>query len=217
VNRHHANWGIAHDYLAVAGCCRSPRRWPAALLRCLLVLITAGCTLLATASVHADVYDDRRTRAGVRLFRSLLSAEIGIENKAAEDGKLHLLILGGEREQLEELVALLAPQKADQQAKLRGVPVSVDTVDEWVSDSADSVAGVFLAEIPSDEELERLIAWSVEHKVMLYSPFEGHVERGVMAGISIEAKVRPFLNVGSLEAAGLKLKPLYMKVAKVHR
>lgn len=219
MNRHHANWGIADQRRLGFGACarRLPRRWSAALLRGTVILIAAGCTLLATASVHADVYDDRRTRAGARLFRSLLAAEIGIEAKAAADGKLHLLILGGDNEQTEQLAALLAPQKAGEPAKLRGIPVSVETRNEMQADTGQNPAGVFLAEVPSDDELERLIAWSVEHQVLLYSPFEGHVERGVMAGISIEAKVRPFLNVSTIEAAGLQLKPLFLKVSKVHR
>ncbi len=190
--------------------------WSALLLRLLLILAMAGCTLLATASVHADVYDDRRTRAGVRVFRSLLSAEIGIENKAGEDGRLHLLIVGGEAAQVDELAALLAPSKAGKPATLRGLPLDVQRVEHIVEGEGEVPAGVFLAEAPDEEELEALIAWSIDHQVMLYSPFEGHVERGVMAGIAIEAKVRPYLNTRTIAEAGLELKPLFLKVSKVH-
>jgi hypothetical protein len=51
--------------------------------------------------------------------------------------------------------------------------------------------------------------------VVLYSPFEGHVERGVPAGIAVEAKVQPYLNLSALQAAGIELKPFFLKVAKV--
>ncbi len=53
--------------------------------------------------------------------------------------------------------------------------------------------------------------------MILYSPFEGDVERGVTAGLSIEAKVLPFVNQRTLEASGVELKPFFLKVAKVHR
>lgn len=185
-------------------------------MRLLLIVVTAGCTLLATASVHADVYDDRRARAGVRVFRSLLSAEIGIENKAGEDGRLHLLIVGGEEAQVEELATLLAPSKAGKPATLRGLPLDVQRVEQIVAGEGEVPAGVFLAEAPDEEELQALIAWSIANQVMLYSPFEGHVERGVMAGIAIEAKVRPYLNTRTIAEAGLELKPLFLKVSKVH-
>ena len=187
------------------------------LLRVLLLLLAASCTLLATASVHADVYDDRRTRAGLRLFRSLLAAEIGIENKVGDDGQLHLLILGGEPSHTAELEALLAPSKGGKEATLRGVPVQVRSAQQLDESNTLELAGVFLAAVPSDDELETLIAWSIKEQIMLYSPFEGHVERGVMAGIAIEAKVRPYLNTGAIAAAGLELKPLFLKVSKVHQ
>lgn len=37
-----------------------------------------------------------------------------------------------------------------------------------------------------------------------------------MAGLSIEAKVVPYVNQSALTAAQVQLKPFFMKVAKVH-
>ena len=76
---------------------------------------------------------------------------------------------------------------------------------------------LFLATPLGASELDRLVAWSIRHGVILYSPFEGDVERGVLAGVSIEAKVLPYINQRTLDASGVEFKPFFMRVAKVHR
>ena len=37
--------------------------------------------------------------------------------------------------------------------------------------------------------------------MIVYSPFEGHVESGVLGGLSVEAQVRPYVNRATLEAS----------------
>ena len=53
-----------------------------------------------------------------------------------------------------------------------------------------------------------------KNHIIVFSPFEGDVERGVQCGIAVQARVRPFLNMKSLKSAGVSLKPFFLKVAK---
>jgi hypothetical protein len=188
---------------------RAGRRLAALLAVCILTLSLAG------ANVRADSYEDRRVRTGARLFRSMLAADVGLEQRRAADGHLHVWVyaldpaLGG------EIGALIAPDDASR-SKLRGMPVQVRQ-QASLPEARDAVpAGVFLASIPSDAELDRLVRWSIANHVIVYSPFEGHVERGVTGGLSIEVKVQPYVNLGTLSASGVELKPLFLKVARVH-
>jgi hypothetical protein len=66
------------------------------------------------------------------------------------------------------------------------------------------------------EKLQTLTAFANERHMVVFSPFEGDVERGVQSGIAIEARVRPYLNTNALRAAQVRLKSFFMKVAKVH-
>jgi hypothetical protein len=186
-------------------------------LRLTLVALTLCCTLLAGASVQADGYDDRRTRAGARLFRALLAAELGIESKADPDGTLHVVLLGGRGDHINDVAELIAPSSGDEAAEIRSVPITLDRLRDLGELGQRRPAAIFLADIPSDTELQQLVEWSIAQRVLLYSPFEGHVERGVMAGLSVEAKVLPYLNMTTLNAAGVELKPLFIRVAKLHR
>jgi hypothetical protein len=177
-----------------------------------LVLPALLASLWAAATVRADSYDERRIRAGARMFRALLAADLALETKA-RDGRLEVLVLGGEPALVAEVSGLIAPAGG---SAIRGLPLVVERLDAPASLEGRQPVGVFLAGPPGAGELEQLVRWGITHKVILYSPFEGHVERGATAGLSIEAKVLPYLNAQTLQASGVTLKPLFLKVAKVH-
>ena len=178
--------------------------------------LLAACVLtlsMAVANVHADSYDERRVRMGARLFRGMLAADVGLEKHRDAEGRLPVLLYADEPQLAQEISALIAPADTDK-AKLRGMPLLLTA---GTAAPAEGTAGIFLATRPSDAELDRLIRWSIEHGVILYSPFEGHVERGAAGGLALEQKVRLYINAGTLKKSGVELKPLVLKVAKVHR
>jgi hypothetical protein len=184
-------------------------------LRRAFALLAIGMLTLsmAAATVHADSYDERRVRMGARLFRGMLAADLGLEKHRDAQGRLPLLLYSDEPQLAREISALIAPAESDK-AKLRGMPLLLTA---GTAAPAEGTAGIFLATRPSDAELDGLIRWSIAHGVILYSPFEGHVERGAAGGLALEQKVRLYINAGTLQAAGVELKPLVLKVAKVHR
>lgn len=165
----------------------------------------------ASVAVHADPVSDRRAQSGLRLFKALIAANEELE-AGANDGKLTVVFL-----YRDDLARARALGEGFASAPVRGLPVAA----AYFKDSdlealaASRPAAVFLADAPEDKTLERLVAFSIQNKVILYSPFEGHVEKGVLGGLSVEAQVRPYVNLKTLAAANLKLKPFFMKVAKV--
>lgn len=191
--------------------CRSApgRVWRA--LSALLVLLAVS---LAVANVAADSNDERRIRAGARLFRSLLAAEVGIERRADSDGQLRVLLLGGDARGREEVTRLLLP--AGEPAAIRGLKLQISGASTLPTEAGTLVA-VFLVGPPAGGELEPLLQWANERQVLVFSPFEGHVERGAHAGLAIEAKVQPHVNEAALKRSGIVLKPFFLRVAKVHR
>ena len=178
-----------------------------------LLLLLLGLTM-AVANVGADTYDERRVRHGARLFRALLAADVDLPGKLGADGKLHLLVYGADAGLAAEIGELIAPKDA---APIQQLPVRVERIDALPEGANDAPVGLFLIEVPPNEEFERLVQWGIANQVIVYSPFEGDVERGAMAGLSIEAKVLPYVNLNTLEASGVKLKPFFLKIAKQYR
>ena len=180
-----------------------------------VAIVTAVSVSASTA--RADDADDRRIRAGARLFRSLLAAQVALESKAAADGALHVVLYGADPHLTGEIAELIAANGEGGKAGIKDLPVKIDSVANLAAlAQASQPAGVFLVSSQSEQDLAELVRWSTAAKVVLYSPFDGDVERGAAAGICIEAKVQPFLNLPALQAAGVEIKPFYVKVARVY-
>jgi hypothetical protein len=184
----------------------------------LLVIAVAIVTAVSVSAstARADDADDRRVRAGARLFRSLLTAQVALESKAASDGALHVVVYGADAHLTTEISTLIASGDAGKSA-IKDLPVKIENVTSLAAlTQAQQPAGVFLVSAQSAQDLAELVRYSTAAKVVLYSPFDGDVERGAAAGICIEAKVQPFLNLPALQAAGVEIKPFYVKVARVY-
>ncbi len=189
------------------------RRWllqaGAALLICVLGL--------ATASVQADSYDDRRVRTGARLVRALLAADEDASGRAKASGQLAVQVYAGANASVDAIIPLIAPMGDAGPTKVRGLPVRVTRAQRLPPDSEPLPTVVFLA-VPLDSaEFSELLAWCIANGVVLYSPFEGDVERGATAGLSVQAKVQPFLNLATLEASRIKLRPFFLDHSRVWR
>lgn len=183
--------------------------------RCLRALALVAILLLGPvwpAVLASDAYDDRRVHVGARLFRAMLAADVGLEQKVAADGSLHILIYGENDDSIEAASELIG--SGDGGGSLKGHALQLEGL-SGVPETPGPVLGVFLANPPDDALLDELIAWGIREHAIVYSPFEGHVERGALGGVAIEAKVRPYINRQTMMAAGVELKPFFLKVSKV--
>jgi predicted nucleotidyltransferase len=77
-------------------------------------------------------------------------------------------------------------------------------------------AGVLMTQKMNAKQLQTLTVSANAKHMVVFSPFEGDVERGVQSGIAVEARVRPYLNTKALRNAQVRLKPFFMKVAKAY-
>lgn len=59
-----------------------------------------------------------------------------------------------------------------------------------------NLAGIYLLDELSETAIHAIIRQATKYQIITYSPFKGDVERGVLGGLSVEAKVRPYINMG---------------------
>lgn len=185
-------------------------RWIAHRLCLLLVLMFADGHALV-----ADTYSDRRAAVGLNLFRTLLIADQEAEARADETGALPIYVLYAEDR-------LLADSHVDTlqldlgNIRERRTRIESVSLDDYLSRKRGSPLGIFISQRLTADELERLIRLSIEQGVILFSPFEGDVEKGVLAGLSVQASVRPYINLKVLKETGIAIKPFYIKVARIY-
>lgn len=170
----------------------------------------------ASAPSVSDEFTDRRITAGARIFRALLAADRGISQKKGDSGKLKLA-----------LVFLNDPRGAEKAARVLGrgdnsrireisTRVEIIPFPELLAGKGNGFAGIFLTQPMGRKRIRQVGELAAARKIITFSPFEGDVERGTQAGISVEAKVRPYLNLTALENGGIRLKSFFMRVAKIY-
>lgn len=184
-----------------------------------LLPIAAILALAFIAPLVANDLADVRAQAGARLFRAFLSADVDVDHKKVEKDQILVVFLyNDDRQRAADLAASFAgnPKEA---VTIHGAPVLVELSSDLSLASYGSriPAGIFLVQAPGQNTLKSIIRYGIDHHVIVYSPFEGHVERGVLGGLAVEAQVRPYVNLTTLDASNITLKPLFFKVTKVFR
>lgn len=180
-----------------------------------------GLLLLALSSGASEPDGGARVSAGVRLFRALLAADTAIESKTDAEGRLVVLVFyATDASRADRVATLLAtPGEGQGAATIRDRPLIVELSSDpsFLAYADRPIAGIFIAEAPKDDALQRIVRFGIERHVIVDSPHEGHVEKGVLGGISVEAKVQPYINRATLDASGISLKPFFLKVSKLTR
>ena len=177
-------------------------------------LFTALLVALAFASLlFGDEVNDRRAAAGIRLFRALLAADLDLPKKTIAPNQLLIVFFYVD----DKARAADLAHRFVAEDKIHGISVVTEVTNDpnFVSYEKRVPAGIFLADAPAKGPLASIVHWEIAHRVIVYSPFEGHVEKGVLGGLSVEAQVRPYVNRATVEASQISLKPFFMEVAKV--
>ena len=186
-------------------------------------LLAAALAVLALAIPGAVSGSDAtaRVQAGIRLFRSLMAADTGLDRRADAEGRLVVLVFYATDVEEADRVAgeLREPTEGQASATIRDLPVAVELTSDpgLAAYQSHPPAAIFIAEPPRDEALRQVVRYGVENGVVVFSPFEGHVEKGVLGGLAVEAKVQPYLNMRTLVASGLSIKPFFLKVSRFAR
>ncbi|MBI2060585.1 MAG: hypothetical protein HYT87_12520 [Nitrospirae bacterium] len=163
--------------------------------------------------------DETRIRAGLRLFRALVAADVGLEHKVADDGRLLIVFFyQREKSRARELADGLNVGGPSGGEAIRGLPVLAEIHSDSAFNAYEGRApvGIFIAEALDPARLRSVIQYGIRNGLIVYSPFEGDVESGVLGGVSVEAQVRPYINTRTLEASRISLKPFFMKVTKAY-
>ncbi len=184
-------------------------------MRCLLrrgVPIVLVFALLA-APADAGGGQGRRVWAGLDLFPSLLAADLDIAHKQDDGTLLLVLVYVDDREAAEEMARHLR----EEIGTIRKIPIRVELTDDpQLSRYAERPpAGIFLTQ-RLRHRLAALIRYGRDHRVIVFSPFAGDVERGVAAGILISDRILPLINVEAIAASGIRFKSFFLRIAERH-
>jgi hypothetical protein len=191
---------------------RAATIWPAANLaarRFLMMLV--GLLLLFCTHVLALEMKDMRLNAGLEVFRSVLAADMNIRDKRGDDGSLLLVLIYRNDKKLAETVA----RNLEDAQRIHDIPIRVElaTIDALSQYQNTPPAGIFLVQEIRDER-ETVVSFGKRHHIIVFSPFEGDVEDGIVGGIHISDRLLPYINIEAMKASNIKIKPFFLRVSK---
>jgi hypothetical protein len=101
--------------------------------------------------------------------------------------------------------------------KIRDIPIHVEVSNDLTMGgyAAKPPAGIFLTQ-PLEEGLPVIIKFAIDKGVILFSPFQGDVEKGVLGGLHITDRVLPYINKSTMNAAGINIKQFFMRVSVIY-
>jgi hypothetical protein len=97
----------------------------------------------------------------------------------------------------------------------RSLEVTTITLDELLASEPLPLAVVFITE-PMDQRLPDLVQFARQRRALLFSPFDGDVERGVATGFQVTDKVLPLVNMAALKQSKIQLKAFFLRIAVKH-
>ncbi|MDY6972146.1 MAG: hypothetical protein SV775_07435 [Thermodesulfobacteriota bacterium] len=179
-----------------------------------LVLALPFCLQIISVSWAGRVEDQqRRLLLGLNFFPNVVAVDEDILAKSTASGKLRLvLVYSDDRERAERLARRL-------KRKVRTVkraPVEIAVTDDPVREFSPSnrPAGLFLTEWFSDPAFQKIIRFGIREQLIVFSPFVGDVERGATAGLYIGTKIRPSLNLSTLQASDIRIHKVFRRLSK---
>lgn len=152
----------------------------------------------------------QRLNVGINLLPACLSADLSLANKLTPEGSLRILVLHQNDQAAASSVAtsLLALKT------IGGYAVEVETLSTSAPQLSDDspVAAIFIASPGIKSEIFN--HWITDRQSMVFSPFSGDVERGVVAGLYVTDRILPFINLSQAKKAGVVYKPFFLRIAK---
>ncbi len=185
-------------------------------LLCCLLSLTGGLVsqpptaLTQTPTLWEE--EQQRFRVGLKIFPACLGAVESLEDRLAPDGSLQVLVVyEGSDAAARQAVTSLNGIGRVRGLTLNAKALSVTAIDE---DREAEVSAIFVASVGLGSR--QLRGWSERYRVLVFSPFDGEVEAGAVAGLYVADRILPYLNMTQAQRAGIRFKPFFLQVARQH-
>lgn len=167
---------------------------------------------VATPPAFAQEHMPPRLQIGVNLLPAVIAANKGLVNFPADQPlPIYMVYLENDHlaEQLKRSIGRIGLIKK-RQLDTRVLPIG-----ELLALEIQPMSTIFIVE-PMESRLGDLIEYSQTRRALLFSPFKGDVGMGVATGFLVTDRVRPLVNLESLQQSKIQLKAFFLRIAVKH-
>ncbi|MCP4353766.1 MAG: hypothetical protein GY795_50610 [Desulfobacterales bacterium] len=191
---------------------------PTVILATIIVLSVMHRNILAESDMHKNTYAGKleyyHMLIGLEGFAALLNADTDIRGKTNNGRLILVLIYEDVKQQKAEKLALYLKKIKT----VRKIPVQIDLTDdtELKDYKNKKIAGIFLLR-KLGTELESVIQYGIKNSIIVYSPYEGDVEKGVSAGLFVGDLILPHLNINTMKSSGIRIEPFFLREVQQYK
>jgi hypothetical protein len=173
------------------------------------LIILFGLVQITGATSLAQDALSPRLHIGLNLLPAIIAANKSLATTDPDQNLPIYLVYHENPNQAEYL-----EQYLNQLGKVRNRSLDVMTIalDELLAREPPPLAVVFITE-PLDQRLPDLVQFAQHQRALLFSPFDGDVERGVATGFQVTDKVLPLVNITALKQSKIQLKAFFLRIA----
>jgi len=157
--------------------------------------------------------EEMRVKIALEIFPRIVAVDNDIDKKLTPEGKIRLLLLYEKNRLSAENMADTLRQNIHN-IKGKSVEVVVAGISQPLTDK--TVSAIFLTEILTKDLFKYIVEFSIQRHLILFSAFDGDVERGATAGIAISSKIKPFFNLTTLRQSGIKIHQVLLNISKLN-
>lgn len=176
--------------------------------------------LIFCSGTNASEEQERLVRNGLKMFRTILTADQDINSKHNKIDGIDIVFLY--KEDLTRARGLarkfVLMGRGDKKGKIKDHPIKVHITTDItnIENQKINAAGIFILDPLSEEILQSAADYGLQNKIVTYSPFQGDVEKGILGGLIIDTRPKPYINVDTLDKSGLRIKSFFLRVAKLY-
>ena len=170
---------------------------------------------LFSTQIHADATENRRVMISASVFPKIIAVDEDLSAKLDSSGQVRLGLIYKNNKTTAEKIKKQMLRKIKNIAN-KNIVIDIINTSEFSMKLKDKLSGIFIVDHIANFDINTIKNYSNQNNIIFFSPYEGDVERGVMAGIFIGSKIRPYFNMKSLTLAKVKLKPAILKVSKIY-
>lgn len=158
---------------------------------------------------YADELLSPRIQIGLNLIPAIIAADKNL-NSQSKNNPLKLQIVYIHNKQR----ALKSEKQLKSIGMIRGHKLKTEVISfKKLLEKKQKRNCVLILIEKMDLELNSLIQYSRNQKIILFSPFKGDVEKGVMSGFEVSNKVLPAINIKAARTSNIDLKAFFLRIA----
>ena len=170
---------------------------------------------LFSTQIYADSTENRRVMISASVFPKIIAVDEDLSAKLDSSGQVRLGLIYRNNKTKAEKIKKQMMRKIKNIAN-KNIVIDIISTSEFPVKLKDKLSGIFIVDNINNSDINAIKNYSNENNIIFFSPYDGDVERGVMVGIFIGSKIRPYFNMKSMTSAKVKLKPAILKVSKIY-